>query len=111
MSAPNPLRDYVAIAAGNPPLLVDKDNLGWVATADSATAHGWYFYQGLRLAHWVMPEACGVAIHVLGGIEDDPRYETDGLLCNLSRDGLQALIRDLQAIDASLGDACLEESE
>jgi len=96
-------RDYMSLAAGNPPLVIDGKGTGWIAQADGEV-HGWFVYQGCRLTHWPMPELGGVALHMLGGIEDQHGWITDAVLVSLTRPGLQALIRDLQAIDASLGD-------
>lgn len=84
------------------PLLVDEDELGWIAAEDGDPdrAYGWYLHHGLRLAHWPVPVDGAVALHLLGGRAGEHDIEDEGFLTRLTRAELRQLIYDLQTIEA-----------
>ncbi len=100
LGAPPPFAD---------PVVIDESGVVWLPHPDpdlagSGETIGCYLHAGLRLgwAPMTLPPPGGVLLTLFGGPAAEMGFEEDGVATFITRDGLKALIADLQAIVASV---------
>lgn len=97
------------VAQGAPPpmstVVVDEQGYAWLPhPGGNGDLIRSFVHAGVRIGWAPVPELGGMLLSQWGGPGPDADFEEDGLTTFLTRDGLRAIIGDLQAIEAALGD-------
>jgi hypothetical protein len=128
---PERVADLTALAAasrtaGPPqpfssPIVIDDRGYAWVPHPDPflgilgivGNPIGCYVHAGLRLgwAPMPLPPPGGVLLTLFGGPRAESGFEEDGVAAFITRDGLNGLIADLQAIAASIALPSTDDQE
>lgn len=100
------------------PIVIDERGYAWVPHPDPflgifGNPIGCYVHAGIRLgwAPMPLPPPGGVLLTLFGGPRAEPGFEEDGVAAFITRDGLNALIADLQAIAASIAPPVADDQE
>lgn len=90
------------------PLAFDDEGYIWVPNPDPerhdpSDTLSCFLHGGVRIGWAPLPEKGGLVLTVWGGFRAEDGYEEEGVAAFITRDGLKALIRDLEAIHAAAG--------
>ncbi|MDF2603481.1 hypothetical protein [Sphingomonas sp.] len=97
------------------PIVIDGQGYAWLPDPDPlrlGDAVGCYVHAGIRLgwAPMTFPPPGGALLTLFGGQRADG-FDSDGVAAFITRDGLNSLIADLQAIAASIAPPATDDQK
>lgn len=100
------------------PIVVNERGFAWLPNPDPfvgifGNPIVCYVHAGIRLgwAPMPLPTPGGVLLTLFGGLRAEPGFEEEGVATFITREGLNGLIGDLQAIAASIAPPASDDQE